>query len=431
MKRVEILLFLVLALMPGVAHPDEMMQSLQPLLASPLVCGDRFDVDLPWEYGEAAARSILPWHLILGWIPGICTYPLIIQRVVFTLLSLLMVTVVVPEQARLTASFAFLFFTSRPYSNTLEWYLICALWYIVFKCKNTNGVLVGVLAVSGCFVRITFPAFATPIILWWWFNRNFSIVSLFQLVLGGLISLSSFVIYDSWHYGKWVLTPLNNLMYNSRTENLAQHGLHPRYQHFLINTLLMFGPFWLWALPVIFKRLKRGGSDDGQILVSACMVVVSLTTLSIFPHQEPRFLLPLLLPLAHLQPHIVKSKFWFKILVITQMLVAIFFASVHQSGSISCLSTVSNHTCIVWWKMYPLPSVLTKTQIVDATRMDLAQVYGDMKDHDCLLAKPAWIHVPDLVLVDRCWWPHIGLDQIPDLFAAGLRSCYVGIYQTV
>ena len=32
-----------------------------------------------------------------------------------------------------------------------------------------------------------------------------------------------------------VITPLNNIRYNSQTSNLAEHGLHPHYQHFLVN----------------------------------------------------------------------------------------------------------------------------------------------------------------------------------------------------
>lgn len=79
-----------------------------------------------------------------------------------------------------------------------------------------------------------------------------------------------------------VVTPLNNFVYNSDSANLAQHGIHPRYQHFLVNLPQLLGP----AFPLLFF-LRR--SHITPSLVSA---LSGVALLSIFPHQEARFLLP-------------------------------------------------------------------------------------------------------------------------------------------
>ncbi|PKC75822.1 hypothetical protein RhiirA1_495155 [Rhizophagus irregularis] len=49
-----------------------------------------------------------------------------------------------------------------------------------------------------------------------------------------------------WH-GKFIITPLNNFIYNINSENLSQHGLHPRYLH-IYNFVLLFGPLTLLTM---------------------------------------------------------------------------------------------------------------------------------------------------------------------------------------
>jgi phosphatidylinositol glycan class Z len=73
------------------------------------------------------------------------------------------------------------------------------------------------------------------------------------------------------------LTPLNNWSYNKESENLAVHGVHPRWLHLLVNLPLLVGP----ALTLI--------SVTSALSWTA---VVGTAILSIFPHQETRFLLP-------------------------------------------------------------------------------------------------------------------------------------------
>lgn len=60
--------------------------------------------------------------------------------------------------------------------------------------------------------------------------------------------------------GNIVVTPLNNLLYNLDVDNLAQHGIHPRYTHFAVNLPLLFGPLAIFALmymPSTFARIRN------------------------------------------------------------------------------------------------------------------------------------------------------------------------------
>jgi phosphatidylinositol glycan class Z len=157
-------------------------------------------------------------------------------------------------------------------------------------------------------------------------------------------------------FGGWIVTPLNSILYNMNPEHLALHGIHPRWLHAVVNLPMLFGPlaasFYLFVLlrpiTVFWQRCsrRRGSGDrrtrgahidsassatllqelyDGAAGAAGCAaggapgdtkrateadrrvrvyatcdacIVCGLGLLSAAPHQEPRFLLPLLLPLA-------------------------------------------------------------------------------------------------------------------------------------
>ena len=149
-------------------------------------------------------------------------------------------------------------------------------------------------------------------------------------------------------FGGWIVTPLNSILYNMNPEHLALHGIHPRWLHAVVNLPMLFGPlaasFYLFVLlrpiTVFWRRCshcrtrganidsassatllqelydgaaggaangaaggdtKRATEADRRVRVYAtcdACIVCGLGLLSVAPHQEPRFLLPLLLPLA-------------------------------------------------------------------------------------------------------------------------------------
>jgi phosphatidylinositol glycan class Z len=112
------------------------------------------------------------------------------------------------------------------------------------------------------------------------------------------------------------LTPLNSYRYNSVVENLAQHGLHPRWTHAVVNMPMMFGPIALLGLLELCRSIRQkiteGGTGQGGAktamatsvaavnlrVVLGAIVVLYFAGLSTAPHQEARFLLPLLLPVV-------------------------------------------------------------------------------------------------------------------------------------
>ncbi len=129
--------------------------------------------------------------------------------------------------------------------------------------------------------------------------------------------------------GHLTFTPLNSYRYNADPANLAQHGLHPRWTHAAVNMPMMFGP--LVALGMLELRTRFGclatpkraktprkmasvtsdrvgnahaersalpSSGRNLRILSASIVALYLGALSTAPHQEARFLLPLLLPMS-------------------------------------------------------------------------------------------------------------------------------------
>jgi phosphatidylinositol glycan class Z len=64
--------------------------------------------------------------------------------------------------------------------------------------------------------------------------------------------------------GHFVLTPLNNILYNMDVENLKQHGLHPRYLHLLVNAPMLYGPLVVGGLSAVYGKFLEDNRDDFQ-----------------------------------------------------------------------------------------------------------------------------------------------------------------------
>lgn len=61
-----------------------------------------------------------------------------------------------------------------------------------------------------------------------------------------------------------VFTPLNLLKYNLSSTNLAQHGLHPRYLHALVNLPMLFGIGIASVIGALKTQLARRKLRDGK-----------------------------------------------------------------------------------------------------------------------------------------------------------------------
>lgn len=178
-----------------------------------------------------------------------------------------------------------------------------------------------------------------------------------ELLLGVMVAFLGAVIADSVYYGRLSVTvdghaasaaqilsplhwarlsfrgdtsiaPLNALLYNSDPENLARHGTHPRWLHAAVNLPLLLGPLlWhglrgpLWTLspsgavdsvldlltgsgahrvvPLDPLDARRAGVVPRRVVWLLLSLSASyLGALSLAPHQEARFLLPLVMPLC-------------------------------------------------------------------------------------------------------------------------------------
>ena len=185
----------------------------------------------------------------------------------------------------------------------------------------------------------------------------------------------SATLWDTLHSP--IITPINNLLYNSDSSNLALHGLHPHYQHLLVNLPQLLGPAYammaisLWGLPVIPTWLKNARA------VSALSATVIL---SIFPHQEPRFLIPCVPLLLSCFP-VSKSRLFLAVWMIFNAALGFLMGIYHQGGvvpaqlampSIISASSVelSNaflgespavSATVFWWKTYSPPLWLLGT----------------------------------------------------------------------
>ena len=138
--------------------------------------------------------------------------------------------------------------------------------------------------------------------------------------LGCAIAVDSF--YFTGRVTQVVLTPYNNLLYNLSPDNLAKHGLHPRWLHIVVNLPLIIGPglivYGLLAARRVYIQVQPDKSQNFLVVINrsqssffpdadrsdinrictACIgvILLSLAVLSLQPHQEPRFLTPLLVP---------------------------------------------------------------------------------------------------------------------------------------
>lgn len=123
------------------------------------------------------------------------------------------------------------------------------------------------------------------------------------------------------------------------------HGIHPRVTHGLINMFLLFGPLtivlYYQTLREFMGYLLRTNKNDQCIQTDTSIrqfligcIYTSLAALSWFPHQEPRFILPIIVPLLILfGSHFFGSNYNIRnlmIWILFNVLGIIFFGFMHQ-----------------------------------------------------------------------------------------------------
>jgi GPI mannosyltransferase 4 len=207
--------------------------------------------------------------------------------------------------------------------------------------------------------------------------------SLLVMALAGLITAFIAVALDTAFYqddpitwadliSRPVITPLNNLLYNSSAENLAQHGLHPWYQHLLANIPMLIGPAagLLFTQPHLSLRLYSA--------------ISGIVVLSLFQHQEARFLLPtvpLILSSVHLPKNRRALQIWTGVWIIFNAFFGVLMGTYHQGGIVPgqvFMSSQPDATQAVWWKTYSPPTWLLNGKNEVLTTRDAMGLKGDL-----------------------------------------------------
>ncbi|EGG08320.1 uncharacterized protein MELLADRAFT_85009 [Melampsora larici-populina 98AG31] len=288
--------------------------------------------------------------------------------------------------------------------------------------------------------------------------KSKSILSFLTLTFFTLFTIFYSCWIDSNYFNYWPsIPPLNLFLYNLDWSNLSLHGLHSKWLHLFVNGPLLFGPsLWVLTFWGIYKMFRF--RKNLHYLLSGSVIVSGLGLLSIQPHQEPRFLLPLLIPVCIIASHTLltltptsRKVFW-KLHFLHTILGTIFYGFLHQSGVIPTISYIKGSNqfedikSIVIWKTFDFPkTLLLRTSTSDLNLINLQGLNEiSMLDKVCkelkvtqkgILVFPLnafkTFGVLDLVVWNSFGF-HLDMDRIDDYFENGFKAngiCVVKIYR--
>ncbi|RDA82625.1 hypothetical protein CP532_1221 [Ophiocordyceps camponoti-leonardi (nom. inval.)] len=378
------------ALSPSYLHPDENFQGPE------IIAGEIFSYPIrrTWEFtSDHPIRSVFPlWPvyglpmLLLRWlwigngqdgeIPPIVVFWTL--RILMFLISFVLEDwalhelIPSPRHRRVAvllvaSSYVTWTYQTHTFSNSVETLVVA--WSLVLiqrivdsrhKSSLLSSAVLGLVVVFGLFNRITFPAFLlipSLRLIPHFLNNPLSLLALTSVVL---VTTAVAIALDTSFYTpetltwaqlitKPVITPLNNFWYNSSTSNLAQHGLHPWHQHLLANIPQLLGPaaILLFTQPHLSIRLYSAFSG--------------LAMLSMFQHQEARFLLPtvpLILSSVRLPRNKLVLRVWVALWIAFNLFMGVLMGTYHQGGIVPGQVFMSNQpdaTQAFWWKTYSPP----------------------------------------------------------------------------
>ena len=364
-------------------HPDEHFQSLEILTQ----LFYKTKGTIPWEYDPTnGARSYVPLLVFYGPIyhlfanvwhsQDVKTLFLFIRLQNFTIsffTSMFLKSYIMPTPIKerskmnlyLITSYVAWTFQKHSFSNSIETViLLMTIATFAFQLQSAEKshymitIVQGLLITLGIFNRMTFPAFILfpSIKLFYKYYLKHLKCFICLLVTIGLSTITC-IYLDTQIYGtdKLVIAPLNNLLYNMSVSNLSKHGLHPRYTHILINIPQLIGPAALYLIPYIKKDFKNWFIKLPNLSICSALVL-----LSIFPHQELRFLIPIV-PFICMQLPNIKPKLFFKLWITFNSIMYIIMGVYHQSGIIDAIISEKyydkkNINVHLWWKGYSPPT---------------------------------------------------------------------------
>eukprot|EP00762_Andalucia_godoyi_P004030 ANDGO_05603.mRNA.1 GPI mannosyltransferase 4 len=339
----------------GYIHPDEYFQSAEIVMGV-----------VPWEFRQPGPIRSFVHPLLTGYLPfshvsmglgrfiSIRMMTFLMSLIVdFSMYGVCKLTSRPAAFALYSSSWVSFVFMTRSFSNCSELvifsvflYLMCRRTYVpavhsASRFKNDAlDLFAGAIACLGIFTRFTFLFFAGSFGLGILVFKGLSVRTVVHLIVGFCFTFTACVIVDSRVFFQswplWTCTPLNNFVYNTQIDNLAIHGIHPRWLHAVANLPMLYGPMAfaaIWAIVQAFRKSCRS-SDTTPFLVC---IALSMLALSAAPHQEPRFLLPLLVPICIVSGDLLKSllggsrRLWV-LMFAFNLALGIFFGFLHQGG---------------------------------------------------------------------------------------------------
>lgn len=404
----SIALRFVLAVANSYIHPDEHFQSFEVLCSKWL----GYHTAIPWEFTvDAPARSYASLYIVyypLFKIFGGILLPLQLWYVsrLFLMVVCWLITdwclykMLPSKQERIKSifftltSYVTLVYQSHTFSNLIETVLLVLAVYIINELRFLRSQpgdyvsesswlasALGVIVSFGIFNRITFPAFlilpSVHLVSIFWQLKRLPFLALTTFLATSLVCITiDSIAYGtissiSFNWRDYTLAPLNSLLYNSSYSNLATHGIHPRYTHILINLPQLLGP----GLILVANK----GKPRFWNTIPFLSAVSGLIFLSVIPHQELRFLIPIVpLLCSCFDIASVSSTLFSKILplwYIFNVIMAVLMGIYHQGGVVTAMDYIyqnpQNNTAYIWWRTYTPPSWMladttNSTQIVHA-----------------------------------------------------------------
>lgn len=298
-------------------------------------------------------------------------------------------------------------YQSHTFSNSVETVVLLWCLLIIHELQTkrpswchrlADASLLGALVSFGIFNRVSFPAFLIIPglrILPWLLRNPMALVAMgFAFVITSIVAIYVDTVFYSVinnldgatttvtetitqfmdeanvmaaapKDANLVITPLNLFLYNVDSSNLATHGLHSRFTHLFVNLPELMGPALILLISTKYLR-----SLPLQSALSGLVV------LSLVPHQEGRFIIPVIpllcccLDFSILQKSKVCYKLFFAVWFVFNILMAGLMGMFHQGGIIPAQTFISSLThndqslsvasgsldlICIWWKTYSPP----------------------------------------------------------------------------
>ncbi|KAJ2283062.1 alpha 1,2 mannosyltransferase [Coemansia sp. RSA 370] len=394
---------ILFAVSPAYIHPDEYFQA--PEVSASDIFG--IDALRTWEFtGEAPVRSIIPIYLfsgtpqiivrliqymlvLAGWQLELTPWLLFYANRVFMALLSYTIDICVVRAIRqqypntrlnatrfvLATSFCLAVFHTHTFANSFASVIlaVCFDFLSTIECSarkhkspkslNRTCLLLGVALALGTFTHVSFPMFALPVALiaGLLLIRSAFYSGLLAIAAGGTLTSLALVVADSVYYGSIQLrladgtlkitgsptcTVLNNVLYNSNHDNLTIHGIHAWYNHMVISVPTLFGPLAILALAKgwTFIKSARMRRNTSYVSVAAALSAISgLAFLSLVPHQEPRFLIPMLpaIVICTWRWHWIAPAYFWHLWIAFNSVLSVLYGVVHQAGVIPAVVFIS------------------------------------------------------------------------------------------